>query len=92
MLTVIRKSGFYTIDAMSKNSIAVNQLYLKLPSFKQAFIHKSIASNQNNERLEFLGDAVLEALTVADIVAPSLEDDGVAKVIEDLINSAQLEL
>ena len=39
-----------------------------------------------------VGDAVLEALAVADIVAPSLEDDGVANVIEDLINSAQLEL
>ena len=39
-----------------------------------------------------VGDAVLEALAVADRVAPSLEDDGVAKVIEDLINSDQLDL
>ena len=39
-----------------------------------------------------VGDAVLEALAVADRVAPSLEDDGVAKVIEDLINSDQFEL
>jgi len=31
-----------------------------LPLFKQAFIHKSFSSDQNNERLEFLGDAVLE--------------------------------
>jgi len=45
---------------MSKNSIVVNKLYLELPLFKQAFIHKSISSTQNNERLEFLGDAVLE--------------------------------
>lgn len=47
---------------MSKNSIVVNQLYLDLPLFKQAFIHKSVSSNDNNERLEFLGDAVLEVV------------------------------
>jgi ribonuclease-3 len=40
--------------------------------YEQAFIHRSIASTQegrrsNNERLEFLGDAVLDAI-VADIV------------------------
>ena len=45
---------------MSKNSLAVNKLYLELPLFKQAFVHKSVSSDQNNERLEFLGDAVLE--------------------------------
>ena len=47
---------------MSKNSIAVNQLYLELPLFKKAFIHKSVSSNNNNERLEFLGDAVIEVV------------------------------
>ena len=46
---------------MSK-SLAVNKSYLQLPLFKQAFIHKSVSSNQNNERLEFLGDAVLEII------------------------------
>ena len=45
---------------MSKNALAVNKLYLELPLFTQAFIHKSFSSDQNNERLEFLGDAVLE--------------------------------
>ena len=45
---------------MSKNLLAVNKLYLELPLFTQAFIHKSFSSDQNNERLEFLGDAVLE--------------------------------
>ena len=45
---------------MNKNSLAVNKLYLELPLFAQAFIHKSFSSDQNNERLEFLGDAVLE--------------------------------
>ena len=45
---------------MSKNSLAVHKLYLELPLFKQAFVHKSVSSDHNNERLEFLGDAVLE--------------------------------
>ena len=45
---------------MSKNPLKVNKLYFELPLFKQAFLHKSVSSEQNNERLEFLGDAVLE--------------------------------
>ena len=47
---------------MSKNSLAVNKSYLELPLFKQALIHKSASSDQNNERLEFLGDATLEVV------------------------------
>ena len=46
---------------MSENSL-INQSYIELPLFKQAFIHKSVSSNHNNERLEFLGDAVLEVV------------------------------
>ena len=42
--------------------LSVNEDYLELPLFKQAFIHKSFSSNHNNERLEFLGDAVLEII------------------------------
>ena len=45
---------------MSKNSLEVHKSYLQLSLFQQAFIHKSVSSVQNNERLEFLGDAVLE--------------------------------
>ena len=45
---------------MSKNSLEVHKSYLQLALFQQAFIHKSVSSVQNNERLEFLGDAVLE--------------------------------
>ena len=47
---------------MSKYSLAVKKSYLELPLFKQAFIHKSVSSDHNNERLEFLGDAVLEVV------------------------------
>tara|TARA_Y100000816_G_scaffold186004_1_gene135028 strand:- start:250 stop:903 length:654 start_codon:yes stop_codon:yes gene_type:complete len=45
---------------MKKNTLAIKKSYLQLPLFKQAFIHKSSSPDQNNERLEFLGDAVLE--------------------------------
>ena len=47
---------------MSKNSLVVKKSYLELPLFKQAFIHKSVSADHNNERLEFLGDAVLEVV------------------------------
>mgnify|MGYP001160896987 FL=1 len=47
---------------MSEDSLIINKSYLDLPLFKQAFVHKSISSKENNERLEFLGDAVLEII------------------------------
>jgi|TARA_B100000768_G_scaffold73735_1_gene70604 ribonuclease-3 len=40
--------------------IKVSKKYTNLSSFQQALIHKSISRIKNNERLEFLGDAVLE--------------------------------
>jgi ribonuclease-3 len=40
--------------------IKVSKKYTNLSSFQQALIHKSISKIKNNERLEFLGDAVLE--------------------------------
>jgi len=45
---------------MKKPILAIKKSYLQLPLFKQAFVHKSSSTDQNNERLEFLGDAVLE--------------------------------
>ena len=45
---------------MKKHTLAIKKPYLQLPLFKQAFVHKSSSLDQNNERLEFLGDAVLE--------------------------------
>ncbi len=47
---------------MNQNLLKIKKSYLDLPLFKQAFIHKSVSSNKNNERLEFLGDAVLEII------------------------------
>ena len=45
---------------MMNNPIQISGTYTELASFKQALIHKSVSRTQNNERLEFLGDAVLE--------------------------------
>jgi len=45
---------------MKKPTLTIKKSYLQLPLFKQAFVHKSSQPDQNNERLEFLGDAVLE--------------------------------
>ena len=45
---------------MKKHILFIKKSYLQLPLFKQAFVHKSSSPDQNNERLEFLGDAVLE--------------------------------
>ena len=45
---------------MTNSLIKVSKKYTDLPSFKQALVHKSISRIENNERLEFLGDAVLE--------------------------------
>jgi len=47
---------------MSEDSLIIKKSYLDLPLFKQAFVHKSISPKENNERLEFLGDAVLEII------------------------------
>lgn len=45
---------------MIDSLIKVSKKYTNLSSFQQALIHKSISKIKNNERLEFLGDAVLE--------------------------------
>ena len=45
---------------MINSLIKVSKKYTNLSSFQQALIHKSISRIKNNERLEFLGDAVLE--------------------------------
>ena len=47
---------------MGNSVIKVNQSYLELPYFKQALVHKSVSQTKNNERLEFLGDAVIEII------------------------------
>jgi len=47
---------------MSSSNLKIKKSYFELPLFQQAFIHKSISSTKNNERLEFLGDAVLEIM------------------------------
>lgn len=47
---------------MDRSLLKVKKSYFDLALFQQAFIHKSLSSTNNNERLEFLGDAVLEII------------------------------
>ena len=42
--------------------LGLKKIQYDVPEFHQAFIHKSFDSKHNNERLEFLGDAILETV------------------------------
>jgi len=74
------------------NSLAVNKSYLQLPLFKQAFIHKSVSSNQNNERLEFLGDAVLEIIVSEHLFNrfENLDEGRLTQMRASLVNTQSL--
>ena len=77
---------------MSASSIEVDKSYLELPSLKQAFIHKSVSSAQNNERLEFLGDAVLE-IVVSDYLFnrfDKLDEGRLTQMRASLVNTQSL--
>ena len=77
---------------MTASSIEVDKSYLELPSLKQAFIHKSVSSAQNNERLEFLGDAVLE-IVVSDYLFnrfDKLDEGRLTQMRASLVNTQSL--
>ena len=77
---------------MSGSSIEVDKSYLELPLMKQAFIHKSVSSAQNNERLEFLGDAVLE-IVVSDYLFnrfDKLDEGRLTQMRASLVNTQSL--
>ena len=77
---------------MTASSIEVDKSYLELPLMKQAFIHKSVSSAQNNERLEFLGDAVLE-IVVSDYLFNRFDkmDEGrLTQMRASLVNTQSL--
>ena len=77
---------------MSASSIEVDKSYLELPLMKQAFIHKSVSSSQNNERLEFLGDAVLE-IAVSDYLFnrfDKLDEGRLTQMRASLVNTQSL--
>ena len=42
--------------------LGLERMQFDVPEFRQAFIHKSFDSKYNNERLEFMGDAILETV------------------------------
>ena len=77
---------------MSASSIEVDKSYLELTLMKQAFIHKSVSSAQNNERLEFLGDAVLE-IVVSDYLFnrfDKLDEGRLTQMRASLVNTQSL--
>lgn len=77
---------------MSASFIEVDKSYLELPLMKQAFIHKSVSSAQNNERLEFLGDAVLE-IVVSDYLFnrfDKLDEGRLTQMRASLVNTQSL--
>ena len=77
---------------MSETFLKIKKSYLDLSLFKQAFIHKSASSNQNNERLEFLGDAVLEII-ISDYLFHRFEtlDEGrLTQMRASLVNTQSL--
>ena len=77
---------------MTASSIEVDKSYLELPLMKQAFIHKSVSSAQNNERLEFLGDAVLE-IVVSDYLFnrfDKLDEGRLTQMRASLVNTQSL--
>jgi len=58
---------------------------------KQAFTHRS-AANRHNERLEFLGDAVLE-LVITDAIyhqRPDMDEGGLSRLRSNLVRKATL--
>ena len=42
--------------------LGLEKIQYDVPEFHLAFIHKSFDNKHNNERLEFLGDAILETV------------------------------
>jgi|TARA_B110000438_G_scaffold38137_1_gene37895 ribonuclease III len=77
---------------MGNSVIKVNQSYLELPYFKQALVHKSVSQTKNNERLEFLGDAVIEIIISEYLFNSFLEmDEGrLTQVRASLVNTKTL--
>ena len=77
---------------MINSPIKVTKQYMELASFKQALIHKSISKTKNNERLEFLGDAVLEIVISEYLFNTFLDlDEGVlTQMRASLVNTQSL--
>ena len=70
----------------------MHKSYLQLALFQQAFIHKSVSSKKNNERLEFLGDAVLE-IVVSEYLFnrfESLNEGKLTQMRASLVNTQSL--
>jgi len=72
--------------------IYVDPSILELDHFQQALIHKSTSKLKNNERLEFLGDAVLE-IVVSEYLFnrfPDHDEGTMTQIRADLVNTQSL--
>ena len=77
---------------MQQGTLKVNQSFLELPKFQQALVHKSVSQKNNNERLEFLGDAVIEIVISEYLfhVFPSMNEGSLTQIRASLVNTQSL--
>ena len=77
---------------MIDSPIKVSKKFIELASFQQALIHKSISKTKNNERLEFLGDAVLEIVISEYVYStfPDLNEGVLTQMRASLVNTQSL--
>ncbi|MEC7911935.1 MAG: ribonuclease III [Pseudomonadota bacterium] len=77
---------------MTQTLQIINKLFFALPEFQQALIHKSVSQSNNNERLEFLGDAVLEVVISEYLFTafPELDEGALTQIRASLVNTQSL--
>ena len=74
------------------DELKINYKFSDPKLFKLALTHKSFSNSENNERLEFLGDAILD-LVVTDFIYssyPDLPEGELAKLRADIVCSPSL--
>lgn len=67
---------------------------INLSLYKKAFTHKSISETQHNERLEYLGDAVLNSIVSEYLFSkfPHFDEGTLTKYRSKIVNRVQLNL
>ncbi len=99
MLSYFFKKIFFIKNISIKNifySIKIYKVFniypYNLSIYKLAFIHNSIAQEKNNERLEFLGDSVLNLIVTEMLycIYPNLQEGKLTKLRSKIINRSNL--
>ena len=87
----IWQDRIHQLTGMS-SAIQISSAYTELLSFKQALVHKSVSRTRNNERLEFLGDAVLEIVMSEYLFNkfPDLDEGVLTQIRASLVNTQSL--